>query len=375
MKIGVDVRPLYRPNLKGIGVYLKNLLDEFSRWDKENTYYLFYDERQELVKRKPDGQLFREEGSEISKGDSYYFWDQICLPREIAKNKIDIFHSPANMTSLKKMCPTVVTVHDTKPFEMKGYNFKEEIYTKWLQPKALRAADKIICPSEYTKKCIVEVLKIQPEKITVIYQGLSNRFKVLEDDDAILKVLQRLGVEKEYILFTGGETPAKNISRLIEAFAKLKKQYQIEHQLVITGIRSKKILEKHTQEIKEQSVALDVKILGYVEDDDLIALYNKAVVFVYPSLFEGFGFPPIEAMACGAVVAASNATSIPEVVGDAALMFDGKNVDEMAKQILRLITESNTINELREKGFKRSSQFKWLDTAQKTLNVYKELKK
>jgi glycosyltransferase involved in cell wall biosynthesis len=268
--------------------------------------------------------------------------------------------------------PVVVTIHDTKPFENKSDFWKEEFYTKTLQPAALRKAQRIITPSLYSKKSIVEKLKISDSKIEVIYQGMGKQFKVIEDKQALGRIGLKLKLDGKFILTVGGETPSKNISRLIEAYALLKKK-NVSHQLVITGIRNQDVLAKHLAEAQKLGIEAQVKIFGYVDEEDLIGLYNLTDLFIYPSLFEGFGFPPLEAMACGAVVAASNATSIPEVVGDAGLLFDGKNIQNMADSMHQLIKDETLRKDLTRKGFERVKQFEWRLAAQKTLAIYKEI--
>lgn len=372
MRIGIDVRSLYRPTLKGIGIYLRNLLLAMGQQGDGNEYHLFYDSRQDLIKRKPEGKQFIDHGSSLKKGDSLFLWEQVRLPQEIKRFKIDLFHSSANTTFWRSSCPVVVTVHDTKLFETPRPSWIEEFYMKGIQPLLLRRATRIICPSAFTRQCVMERLRIPENKVTVVYLGLNQNFKVLNDKERAGKIRQQYGISDEFVFSYGGETPSKNISNLLRAFAYLKKKTEIPHQLVVTGIRSKEVLSMHLREARELGVETSVLILGYLPEDDLVALLNVASVFVYPSLFEGFGFPPIEAMACGVPVAASDATSIPEIVGDAALFFDGRNPQEMADQIYRIIREPRLAEILRQKGFERIRKFSWDETAKKTLRIYQE---
>lgn len=370
MKIGIDIRSLYRPDMKGIGIYLNNLLPWLGLLDTNDKYLLYFDKRQDNFNRKPHGESFQERGISIPKGDSLYFWEQLCLPTEIVKDKIDLFHSPGNTMPAFKRCKHVVTIHDTKIFETKPENIIDRVYTKYVQVYALKRADVIICPSEFTKKCVMSCLNIREDKIAVIYNGINDKFKVLNDKSSMPNLRERFVIKKGFILSVGGETPLKNISNLIASFAILKKRMKIDEQLVITGIRNKVIFEKHRQEILKHGIEGEVIILGYVDQTDLILLYNEAAIFVYPSLFEGFGFPPLEAMACGVPVAASDATSIPEVTGDAAVLFNGKDIVDMTEKISRLLTDKISIEQMRQKGFERIKMFTWKTAAEKTLQVY-----
>ena len=375
MKIGVDVRALYLPNMKGIGIYLKNLLSAISEIDSGSEFHLYYDGRQQVVKRKPAPERFIEKELIIPKGDTFYFWEQFKLPSQLRKEKLDVFHSPANTTFLMKSCPVVVTVHDTTVQEIAHGSFVKELYFKKVQPFLLRKAEKIIAPSNSSKNNIVNILKVDPEKVVVIYQGLNQRFRVINDPEAVEGTKTKLGIAGPYILFTGGESVWKNISRLIEAYAMLKRRNKISEKLIVTGIRSQEILAKHMREIERLKITSDVSVLGYLNEDDLVSLYNGARVFVYPSLKEGFGFPPLEAMACGVPVAASNAASIPEVVGEAALLFDGENIENMSDVLFKTLTDKETRSQLIAKGFGRVRQFTWEKTARETIAIYKEFSK
>lgn len=373
MRIGIDARTLYIPALKGIGIYLYNLLINISEIDQENEYFLYYDSRQENFPRFPKAANFIEKGISIKKGDRFYFWEQIRLPLEIRRDKIDIFHSPGNITPFSLGCPILVTVHDTTLQEVSRGNIFNKFYYKKLQPAKLRKVKKIITGSNYSKERISTVMKVPIEKIIVIPNGISDLFRVLRDRKSIEQVKQKYGISGEYILNVGGESPWKNVSRLIKAYSILADNSDYKKQLVITGIRKKEILDKHMKEIFEYGVSEKVLVLGYIPENDLINLYNGADVFVYPSLREGFGFPPLEAMACGVPVIASNKTSIPEVVGNAALLVDAENPQAIADEILNVTSNYPLRQKLLQAGSMQYSNYKWEKTAAETLKLYKQL--
>lgn len=373
MRIGIDARVVYNPVLKGIGVYLYNLLSRFNDSASQDEFFLFFDSRQPRVERLSLGPHLKARGISIRKGDRFHLWEQLSLPAAIKREKIDVFHSVANTTCFIKSCPTVVTVHDTKPFELAQAGLFDKFYFKKFQPWALRSCERIICPSEFTKRRVLESMKVPESRVVVIYQGLSEMFGPVGDEAFKEKCRARFDIGMPFILSVGGETPLKNITNLLEAFARLKRKKDIPHKLVITGIRDPKIKAQHLEHIERLGIIGDVSVLGYVENEDLVALYNLAALFVYPSLFEGFGFPPLEAMACGVPVAASNATSIPEVVGDAALLFDGRVVEDMSDKMYGLLSSPELQQSLRARGLKRVTEFKWEDTAKKTLEVYRSV--
>lgn len=375
MKIGIDCRALYLPKLKGIGIYLQNLLNTLGDLHPDCQFTLFYDDRQTVVKRKPSGSQFIEKGISIRKGDTLFFWEQFRLPAELRANQVDIFHSPANTTFYLKNSPTVVTVHDTITQEIHHPNPVNEFYYKVLQPKFLRNAQRVIVPSSHSQNNLIRIMKIDPRKIAVIPQGISSHFHLIQDKEVIRLTCKKFNIAGEYILFSGGESPWKNVSRLIRAYARLKKDRGIPEKLIVTGIRNPKIREQHLREIADLKLTdnQDVFILEYLEENELIALYNGAKVFVYPSYNEGFGFPPLEAMACGAPVAVSRAASMPEIVGDAGLFFDPTDVEDMAEKILDLLTDSQKRESLRVKGLNRVKAFTWEKAARQTWDVYAKL--
>lgn len=370
MKIGIDARVLYMPTLKGMGVYLMNLLDGLERIDKKNEYVLYYDSRQKVISRKPAGRNFKEKGISIRKGDRYYFWEQFRLPLEVEKDKINVFHSPANTSMFHLRCPTIVTVHDTILQQSERLGIFDKLYFRNLQSFILKRVKKIITVSEYSKELIVRIMKIKKSKIEVIPLGASGLFKKVDDNDLIESTKKKYGIQGEYILNVGGESPWKNVSTLIEAYSELVRNYKIVQKLVITGIRKQTILNGHMGQVLALGIYGKVIILGYVTQDDLIYLYSGAKLFVYPSLHEGFGLPPLEAMACGVPVVASDRTSIPEVVGDAAVLVDASKSKNIAKAIHDVLGDESLNQKLSTAGLKRSKEFNWQKTAEMTLKNY-----
>jgi len=369
LKIGIDARTLYAPVLKGIGVYLQNLLGAMIRLEPSAEFYLYYDARQKTVNRRPVSSKVFERGVVFPTGDRFHCWEQLALPRALSKDRVSLLHSPANTTCLFWKGPRVVTVHDTTIQERKDKTRIDQLYYNTFQPRVLRCSDLICTVSHFSKGNIEKILGIPGDKIRVIHNGISPAFRMLGDEAAVDGVKAKFGIKGDYIFNAGGESPWKNVPRLIEAFASLEGQ----ESLVITGIRSEKIRAELMTRVHVLGLMGRVHLLTYVTAEELIALYNGAVIFVYPSLLEGFGFPPLEAMACGTPVAASDAASIPEVTGEAALLFDGTRAGEIASAMQKLLQDKTLRDKYRARGFERARQFTWQENAKQTLAVYREV--
>ena len=215
---------------------------------------------------------------------------------------------------------------------------------------------------------------IPEEKIQVIYNGVAAHFSQIEDKGAIEQVLKKYGIDGNYILFVGKLEARKNLAGLIEAFRLFKKESKLEHKMVLVGSlgwKAEEILEK----LDEYGLQEDVVRLGYVCDEDLPFLMNGADVFLYPSLYEGFGIPALEAMACGTPVVASNTTSLPEVVGDTGLLVDPTSPGEIAEALTRILVDSALRKTLIVKGIERAASFTWRHAAEQTLRLYQEMLK
>jgi len=239
-----------------------------------------------------------------------------------------------------------------------------------LLPRVLYSVDKIITISECTKKDIVKFYKIPEDKIKVILLAPDPIYQPLSHD-IIAPILSKYGVCAPYILYVGSLEPRKNIQTLIQGFANIKKR-GLNHKLIIVG-NKKWEYSKLIRIVAESGLHNDVIFTGYLPDEDLPALYNGADLFVYPSLYEGFGLPPLEAMACGTPVITSNTSSLPEVVGNAGIKVDPQDVDQLSDAIYHVLTDENLRLSLIEKGLERSKQFSWERTATETWKVYDEV--
>lgn len=295
--------------------------------------------------------------------------EQIELPLKLNKYKNEaIFHSPSFVSSPFIKCPTIMTIHDLNHLKFPEYytKFHKHYYNYIVKSSALKAK-KILTVSEFSKKEIVNWLNCESEKVVVTYNGVDENFKVIKDNGKLVNIREKYELPQKFVLYIGNLKPHKNISNLIKAI----KNINQEIILVING-KVNEILDKI---IEENHLEREIKFIGYVDDDDLPALYNLAELFVYPSLYEGFGLPPLEAMACGCPVITSNTSSLPEVVGDAGILVNPYDVDEIAKAIDLILSNENLRNELKEKGLEQAKNFSWRKTAEGTLKVYEDVYK
>ena len=302
----------------------------------------------------------------------YSLSEQLLLPFEISKLKPDLIHFPHFNLPILESHPFIVTIND-----LIYYLFPEACPSKlkhfcarYMISRATQKAKKIITISQYSKYDLLRHLKISEKKITVIYPGVDNDiYHPVEDEKMLEKCRSKYGINKKFIFYTGNHEPRKNLIPLIKAFSQLKNID--DYQLVIGGKIDprRKDLYKFSEELVLKN---NLIFTNFIDENDLVLLYNMAEAFVFPSLYEGFGLPPLEAMACGTPVICSNTSSLPEVVGDAALLFNPTDTQEI-KQTIEDVLENNDLrNNLIEKGKNRASSFKWSEAVKNFIQLYKE---
>lgn len=387
MNIGIDIRPLQlSPEISGIGVYLRNLVCEISRIDHQNQYFfLKLKEGKEVEIDLDDG--FKWTEIHVPSARLKYLnvlQDPWVLPGIVERHSLDLLHfpSPFELKShfdLKRHNrKSVLTVYDLTPLFYGDKIFVRK--RKMLRPlylsllKAVPRAGHIISISENTKKDFVKNLNMSPEKITVIHLGKDESFRKITFGKALKKVREKYNLPNDFILYVGGFSYHKNIFSLLEALALIRLEYRLEIPLVIAGRIDPFFFSELEQKIDQLILKKQVIFTGFVPFSDLPALYNLALAFVSPSLYEGFGLPVLEALACGTPVVCSNTSSLPEVAGDAAVYFDPENITDIAEAIHRTVASEEIQVELQKKGIKRAEKFTWEKTARETLKVYRTLK-
>lgn len=368
MRIGIDCRPITEAP-RGVGHYLINILNQFANQTKmQEDSMIFY-----LYAPKPILYMPQQSNFIVRKGNLPLpgtFWFQTEGRLLINADKPDTFWAPCDIlvSGLSKNIYRVLSVHDLThifyPQTMENYN---RLIHKMFFKKSLLNADHIITMANYTKKALIDLFNIETEKITVIYEGVDEKFRQY-DRSEVTKILNHYKINRPYILAVGTLEPKKNYPLLLKAFQSLK----LDWDLIIIGKKGWKSKEIY-QTIDKLRIKNKVKILGYVKIEDLPYFYNGAEIFVFPSLYEGFGLPLLEAMACGVPIICSNSSSLPEIGKDAVLYFNPYSVDDLINQLLKLIHDEKLRQNLKEKGISRAKDFSWQKTAQQTLRILKGL--
>jgi len=358
-------------NLGGNETYATNLIEALAEIDQVNQYTL-YVTRQSAIDR------FAHRWSNVKVRQTLPHTPIVRIPitlsAELRKNPVDVLHVQYTAPPFAP-CPVVTTIHDLA-FEHLPETFNRR---SWMQlrltvRRTARRAAHIITVSEYSRQDIIKTYRVAPERISVTPEAASPHFARITNESELGRVRQKYGIQRDYVLSLCSIQPRKNLVRLIQAYSYLRESHLGAElpQLVLAG--KKGWLESEIfRTANESSIARDILFTGYVADADLPALYSGARCFVYPSYFEGFGLPVLEAMQCGTPVIVGNRTSLPEVVGDAGILVDPFNPKDFANAIERLVSNPSDRDELREHGIERAKAFNWLETARLTLQVYEQV--
>ncbi len=377
-RISLDIRPLQMSSrYQGTGVYGYNLVRHLMKIDRENEYFLFQ------TRKNPWRELPYPSNFRPFPVRRFYEQDQrfapvldpILSPWDLVRLRPDIHHAfSIHYVSWRFPCPSVVTIHDVIPLVFPEHYMQTGLKHRMLY-RFVRGADHILTPSEHARRDVHRLLRIPLERITVTYEAADERFRPDEDPVAVEEVVRRYGIRGPYILYVGGFTkldPRKNVRQLIEVFRELRSQGDQEVQLVLAG-KLGDYSRALMQEMGGLDPASDIVFTDYVDAADLPSLYNGARCFVFPSAYEGFGLPVLEAISCGTPVVAYRNSSIPEVVGDAGLLVDERQPGQLLEAIRTLLARDDLLGKLRSKGLEQAKRFRWEDTARKTLAVYREV--
>lgn len=381
MKIGLNLVAFIPGTMGGCETYIRSLLHSLQQVDSDNSYLVLCDQHYEK-EIELSSRLFRIETCNYTRPSLKWFMRGVLrntLKIDILRpafNRVnaDIIHHPFSfLNPLRTTIPSVLTFNDMQ------HEFYPELFSKYeLQTRkefyrpSAEQATRIIAISEHAKSCLVERYEINPAKIDVIYNGCSPTYRVLDDPAGLEAVRLKYSLNRPFMYYPAATWPHKNHRTLLTALKLLKDRYRFDGQLVLTGVAMKRHGEI-LQEIRRLRLDDTVKILGYLPYEELPYLYNLARLMVFPSLFEGFGIPLVEAMACGCPVACSNAASIPEVVGDAGVIFDPVSVEDMAEKIWSLWNDETLRQAMKIKGSARAKLFSWDTTARETVKVYEKV--
>ncbi|MBI5467697.1 MAG: glycosyltransferase family 4 protein [Deltaproteobacteria bacterium] len=363
MRITIDARMI---SYTGIGRYIQNLVENLAKIDGKNRYSI-------TVNGGDEAEIPAVENLKVFKTrviiPVYSIKEQVLLPMEMNRSGPDLLHYPSFNMPLVNSKPVIATIHDLIYYLNRDAcpNLAAYLYARFMFKKAVKIARKIITVSEFTKSELLEHLGVGPEKVTVIHNGVSSLYRPIAIERQAA-VLSKYGIRGGYIFYAGNHQPRKNLMRLVQAFSALKNK---DHQLVLTGKIDPRRADLYNA-VNEKGLEGRVLFIGAVPENDLPALYSGATVFAFPSLSEGFGLPPLESMACGTPVVSSNATSLPEVVGDAGVLVDPADIASIKDGIEKVLASPALRSELKEKGLMRVKKFSWQTAAEKTLKVYEE---
>ena len=378
MIIGIDTRFALK-NRRGIGNYTLNLVQSLAKIDQENQYFLYTD--------KPDSENILPKSANIKIKPlvpaNYLLWEQLILPRQAIRDGVDILHCTANTSPLflTKSIKLIVSILDVMylkdatllPKSTVLYQRLGKIYRSVIVSRSISNINKIITISDFSKSDILyHFSSLQTNSIITTYLAADAAFSILDSEYASKIIKNSFNLAGKYLLTLGGTDPRKNTKLVIRAFSKLKQTKKIGEKLVIVGIPNWKQSEFYDLVCLLQCEN-DVVFTDYVTQEELVCLYNCATLFIYPSLYEGFGIPPLESMACGTPVITSNTTSIPEIVGDAALQIDPNSQEELEAAVYKLLVDHSLRDNLIQRGLARAKQFSWQRMAEETLDIYKSI--
>ena len=367
MRIGIDARKLHD---FGIGTYLQNLLKELVRLDDDAQYV--------VLCRAVDAEWLAALGPRVQPvvtgAGNYSVREQIEVPWRLWRAGVDLFHTPHYVLPVLVPCPSVVTVHDCIHLMFPQYlpNRFAYSYARTSIRMAARRATRILTVSESSKRDILRFCRIPPDKVTVIYNAIDDRFREPPPAEEIERIRERFQLHEPFVLYVGNVKPHKNLERLIEAIHHLHENGYDSLKLLVIGSDISKYAELR-RAVHRYNLHKYVRFLGFMPDATLAVLYRLAAVFVFPSLYEGFGLPPLEAMASGAPVVTSNVSSLPEVAGDAAVLVDPRDPRAIADGIRRVLTEPGLRETMRAKGLARAADFSWDRSIRRIRQIYGEV--
>ncbi|MGB7340216.1 MAG: glycosyltransferase family 1 protein [Phototrophicaceae bacterium] len=375
MSIGIDYTPAYTQG-GGIGRLTRDLVAALLELDKQTAYRLFVAGASKPDLHDPLSPNAIWKPTSISSDWFARIWHraQLPIPVELFTGSLDLFHAtdftlPPTLPSTK----TIVTVHDMSYVRVPdAASPRLRAYLDQVVPRSVKRSTHVIADSEATKNDLIELYDISPDKITVLLSGIDRRYYPVDDNFSLITIRNKYSISSNPYLFSIGTIqPRKNFSRVIHALKRLRDRGYDLH-LVIAG--GKGWLEDEMYQTIEALNMRDlVHLIGFVDDEDVAGLYSGAECVVFPSLYEGFGFPVIEGMACGTPVITSNVSSLPEVAGDAAIMVDPYDIDAITDAIQRVLDDNTLRDRMIQAGFEQASKFTWEKSARQLHEIYMQV--
>ena len=367
MRIGIDARKLHD---YGIGTYIRNLLRELARLDQTTDFV--------LLCRPDDVNAIRTLGENfrpvIELAGNYSIAEQLKVPLALKREGVTLFHAPHYVLPPLVRCRSVVTIHDCIHLMFPQYlpNRAALAYARTSMAMAARRATRVLTVSESSKTDIMRFFGTDPAKVDVIYNAYDERFGAEPLEEEVVRVRERYQLNDEFVLYAGNVKPHKNLERLIDAFHIVRSRGLDHLKLVMIGDDISKYAALR-RAVHRYQLHKYVRFLGYLPEETLAVMYRLAGVFVFPSLYEGFGLPPLEAMASGTPVVTSNVSSLPEVAGDAAELVDPYDPHAIADGIYRVLTDVELRRDLRRRGLARAHQFSWETSVRRVREIYGEV--
>jgi len=366
VRIGIDARKLHD---FGIGTYIRNLLRHLGRLDRETEFVVFCrpEDRETL---SSIGENFR---PVVETSANYSIAEQLRIPLALRREGVTLFHAPHYVLPPLVRCRSVVTIHDCIHLMFPQYlpNRMALAYARTSISLAARRATRVMTVSESSKRDILRFVDVEPARIDVIYNAYDERFGVEPGEDDVVRVRERYQLHDEFVLYAGNVKPHKNLERLIDAFSLVRKRGLDHLKLVLIGDEISRYAALR-RAVHQHQLHKYVRFLGYLPQETLAVMYRLAGVFVFPSLYEGFGLPPLEAMASGTPVVTSNVSSLPEVAADAAVLVDPYDPGAIADGIQRVLTNEDLRADLRRRGLARARQFSWEQSVRRVREIYSE---
>lgn len=381
MKVGINLRYLQK-ELTGIERATIEVIKALDKLDDDLTLMGYMTSRK-FANTEIENTLRNCRRLEIKKSrllhediGSRLYWDMIQLGRKVTNDNVDIFWGPSFSVPIPIKCPSIVTIHDL------AYEYFPKAYTPamllWLKtiPKiAVLKSTRILTISENSKKDIIKFLHVESDRIDVVSWACNSNFRFMpENKNGFQEILYKYDITTPYILTVSQISPRKNLDTLIKAFGLLKKKPHFLHKLVIVG-NNGWLNSSVYETVQREGLTGEVIFTGRIPDNDLIAIYNMADIFTFPSLYEGFGLPVLEAMSCGVPVICSNTSSLPEVVGNAGILFPPRDIYLLAKAIQMLLDDPWLYADLRERGLKKASEYSWEITAKQIVKIFYDSRK
>jgi len=372
MKIAIDVSIQETPYITGVERVQRSLLEALGRLDQRNQYLLISKKKIDLRLELPDN--FQQVAA--IKDGSPYLWRERIVPGLLSKHKTDVFHSPVSATPILGKAKKIATLHELPWMERDSRESQGDVVRRghrvWLFLN-VRYASRIVAVSARTRANILALYPEADDRVQVIHHGVDERFRKLRDLPERGPFLARFAIpDRPFLFFVGTLRRKKNLRALLEVFADLPEPERSRYSLVLAGIRNPAWPE-FEELVQSKELRNRVFLPGFVSDEDLVTYYNLATAVIYPSLFEGCGLPPLEAMACGTPVITSAGGAIPEVVGKAALLFPPDQPKKLEEAILQVLRSEDLRAMLSKKGRRHAQRFTWKKTAEKYLELYEEL--